>query len=208
MVVVHGFINSCPEACAIFLDQGSNLCVLHWQAIRNHWTTRDIWLHFTKGVGWGLLLCLQSLRKEIFGRCLRNRVHYLFSPPPAPVPHFSAFSLLSGALYILFFALKCGAGSFCSSSGCMVLWPAMVLDQWPQAERGSLNKAVFSVLLFPSDFKSSSLELMLVSLAPQSSETKLPKQQLWREHYLILKTPKRHMKSATLLCNKDCYYKT
>ena len=29
-VVVHGL--SCPSACGIFLDQGSNLCPLHWQA--------------------------------------------------------------------------------------------------------------------------------------------------------------------------------
>ena len=129
---------------------------------------------------------------------------------PSLLSHISLPSAyLSGASYIvLFFALKCGAGSFCSSSGCMVLRPAMILDQWPQAERGSLNKVVISLLLFPSHFKSSSLELMLISLIPQSSETKLPKQQLQREHYLILKTPKGHMKSATLLCNKDCYYKT
>ena len=163
-------------------------------------------MHFTKGVGWELLLCLQSLRKEIFERCLRNQFCYL----PSPLSLISLPSAyLSGASYIvLFFALKCGAGSFCSSSGCTALWPAMILDQWPQAEKGSLNKAVISVLLFPSDFRSSSLELMLISLAPQSSETKLPKQQLRREHYLILKMPKGHMKSATLLCNKDCYYKT
>ena len=30
VVVAHGL--SCPEACGIFLDQGSNLCPLHWQA--------------------------------------------------------------------------------------------------------------------------------------------------------------------------------
>ena len=145
-------------------------------------------------------------KEEIFERCLRNQVGYL----PSLLSHISLPSAyLSGASYIvLFFALKCGAGSFCSSSGCMVLRPAMILDQWPQAERGSLNKVVISLLLFPSHFKSSSLELMLISLTPQSSETKLPKQQLQREHYLILKTPKGHMKSATLLCNKDCYYKT
>ena len=29
MVVVHGHSNS--SACGIFLDQGSNLCLLHWQ---------------------------------------------------------------------------------------------------------------------------------------------------------------------------------
>ena len=28
-VVVHGL--SCSAACGIFLDQGSNLCLLHWQ---------------------------------------------------------------------------------------------------------------------------------------------------------------------------------
>ena len=30
VVVVHRF--SCPAACGIFPDQGSNLCLLHWQA--------------------------------------------------------------------------------------------------------------------------------------------------------------------------------
>ena len=30
VVVVHWL--SCPMACGIFLDQGSNLCLLHWQA--------------------------------------------------------------------------------------------------------------------------------------------------------------------------------
>ena len=29
LVVLHGF--SCPTACGIFLDQGLNLCPLHWQ---------------------------------------------------------------------------------------------------------------------------------------------------------------------------------
>ena len=29
-IVVHGL--SCSEACGIFMDQGSNLCLLHWQA--------------------------------------------------------------------------------------------------------------------------------------------------------------------------------
>ena len=30
VVLVHG--HSCPEACGIFPDQGSNLCPLHWRA--------------------------------------------------------------------------------------------------------------------------------------------------------------------------------
>ena len=30
VVVAHGF--SCPTACGIFLDQGLNSCLLHWQA--------------------------------------------------------------------------------------------------------------------------------------------------------------------------------
>ena len=30
VAVVHGL--SCPGACGIFLDQGTNLCLLHWQA--------------------------------------------------------------------------------------------------------------------------------------------------------------------------------
>ena len=31
VVVVHGL--SCSAACGIFLDQGLNLCLLHWQAV-------------------------------------------------------------------------------------------------------------------------------------------------------------------------------
>ena len=31
------------RACGIFLEQGSNLCPLHWQEILNHWTTREDW---------------------------------------------------------------------------------------------------------------------------------------------------------------------
>ena len=31
----------CSVACGIFPDQGSNLCPLHWQAILNHWATRE-----------------------------------------------------------------------------------------------------------------------------------------------------------------------
>ena len=30
VIVAHGL--SCSAACGIFLDQGSNLCLLHWQA--------------------------------------------------------------------------------------------------------------------------------------------------------------------------------
>ena len=40
VVVVHGL--SCPVACGIFLDQWLNLCLLHWQWILNHWTTREV----------------------------------------------------------------------------------------------------------------------------------------------------------------------
>ena len=38
VVVIHGL--SCPTACGIFPNQGSNLCPLYWQ-ILNHWTTRE-----------------------------------------------------------------------------------------------------------------------------------------------------------------------
>ena len=31
----------CPAACGIFPDQGSNLCPLLWQTVRNHWTTGE-----------------------------------------------------------------------------------------------------------------------------------------------------------------------
>ena len=37
--MAHGL--SCPKAWRIFLDQGSNWCPLHWQAILNHWTPKE-----------------------------------------------------------------------------------------------------------------------------------------------------------------------
>ena len=36
----------CSKACGIFLDQGSNPCPLHWQAILIHWATRESWDSF------------------------------------------------------------------------------------------------------------------------------------------------------------------
>ena len=40
VVVAYRF--SCPTACGIFLDQGSNPCPLHWQADFNHCATREV----------------------------------------------------------------------------------------------------------------------------------------------------------------------
>ena len=40
IVVAH--VISCSVACGIFLDQGSNLCPLHWQVDSNHCTTREV----------------------------------------------------------------------------------------------------------------------------------------------------------------------
>ena len=40
VAMVHGL--SCSSLCGTFPDQESNLCPLHWQAILNHWTTREI----------------------------------------------------------------------------------------------------------------------------------------------------------------------
>ena len=40
MAVVHGL--SCSTACGIFVDQGLNLCPLHWQKILIHCTTREV----------------------------------------------------------------------------------------------------------------------------------------------------------------------
>ena len=37
LVVVHGL--SCPKACEIFPDQGSNPCSLHWQVDSQPLTT-------------------------------------------------------------------------------------------------------------------------------------------------------------------------
>ena len=40
IVVAHGL--SSPFACGFFSDQGLNLCLLHWEAILNHETTREV----------------------------------------------------------------------------------------------------------------------------------------------------------------------
>ena len=40
VAVVHGL--SCPMACGIFLDQGSNPCPLHCRQILIHWATREV----------------------------------------------------------------------------------------------------------------------------------------------------------------------
>ena len=40
VVAAHGI--SCSVACGIFPDQSSNPCPLHWQAILNHCTTREV----------------------------------------------------------------------------------------------------------------------------------------------------------------------
>ena len=40
VVVAHGF--SCSAACGIFLDQGLNLCPLHFHRIPNHCATREV----------------------------------------------------------------------------------------------------------------------------------------------------------------------
>ena len=40
IVVAHGL--SCRMAYGIFLDQGSNVCPLHWRWILKHWATREI----------------------------------------------------------------------------------------------------------------------------------------------------------------------
>ena len=37
---MHGL--SCSVPCGIFLDQGLNLCSLHWRQILNHWATRKV----------------------------------------------------------------------------------------------------------------------------------------------------------------------
>ena len=33
---------SCPAACEIFLDEGSDLALLHWQVDSYHWTAREV----------------------------------------------------------------------------------------------------------------------------------------------------------------------
>ena len=46
VVVAYGL--SCSTACGIFLDQGSNLCLLHWQQILYHPATREARHYFLK----------------------------------------------------------------------------------------------------------------------------------------------------------------
>ena len=40
---------TCPVPWGIFLDQGWSPCPLHWQAISNHWTTREVLALFLCG---------------------------------------------------------------------------------------------------------------------------------------------------------------
>ena len=44
------------SARGVFSDQELNLCLLHWQAIFNHWTTREIPL-FILNIVYGCFLC-------------------------------------------------------------------------------------------------------------------------------------------------------
>ena len=48
VVVAHGL--SCPAVCGIFLDQGSNLCPLHWQVGKYRFLSYPS-LFFTNGRG-------------------------------------------------------------------------------------------------------------------------------------------------------------
>ena len=51
VVGVHGL--SSPEACGIFLDQGLNLCPLHWRVDSCLCTIREVQLpHFVKCGCW------------------------------------------------------------------------------------------------------------------------------------------------------------
>ena len=47
------------SARGVFSDQELNLCLLHWQAILNHWTTREIPL-FILNIVYGCFLCFFS----------------------------------------------------------------------------------------------------------------------------------------------------
>ena len=47
---------SCPMAHGIFSDQGSNTCLLHWQVILNHWTTREAPVYFLILLNVGLII--------------------------------------------------------------------------------------------------------------------------------------------------------
>jgi len=64
---------SCSAACGIFLDQGSNLCPLHWQ-----WTLEYLFFSYTKQTGWGELMLpvLASFGKGEEG--------HVCSPPRSP----------------------------------------------------------------------------------------------------------------------------
>ena len=60
IVVAHGL--SCSLVCGIFPDQGSNLCLLHWQAVSlplshqgspSYWVLMMPLVHLTSPEDWG-----------------------------------------------------------------------------------------------------------------------------------------------------------
>ena len=55
VVVVQGF--SCSAACGIFLDQGSNPCLQHWQWILYHWAARETQQVFLTSQSLWFLIC-------------------------------------------------------------------------------------------------------------------------------------------------------
>ena len=70
--VAHG--HSCPEACAVLLDQGWNPCRLHWQADSYLLHTREVpWLLTFKG-SWSTLL---NCPPERYDQILTSQEHMI-----------------------------------------------------------------------------------------------------------------------------------
>ena len=82
VVVAHGL--SCPMAYEIFLDQGSNLCPLHWRWILNHGTAREVHRITTFNHCFQPLSLPQSdLPPLVFEEAgLRKTSYFLFTPLP------------------------------------------------------------------------------------------------------------------------------
>ena len=82
VVVAHGL--SCPMAYGIFLDQGSNLCPLHWPWILNHGTAREVHSIITFNHCFQPLSLPQSdLPPLVFEEAgFRKTSNFLFTPLP------------------------------------------------------------------------------------------------------------------------------
>jgi len=85
IVVVHGL--SCSPACGILLDQGLNLCLLHWQVeslqLSDQGSPRKMLL--IAMIRWPNLIWFQDCLTLYFTRSSRMLGPFFFSLPPSTV---------------------------------------------------------------------------------------------------------------------------